>query len=56
MTLHIGSSLVLHVGVVFGDVRTAVVREVETDLHDGNAGKRDCWNQPLTDQETGLLP
>lgn len=39
----IGSSLVSHVVVpVFGGVSTAVGTEVETDLHDGNAGKRDC--------------
>lgn len=37
----IGSSLVLDVVGVFGDVSTAVVTG-SRDLHDGNAGKRDC--------------
>lgn len=37
----IGSSLVLHVVVVFGDVNTAGSHR-SRDLHDGNAGKRDC--------------
>lgn len=38
----IGCSLVLDVVGVFGDVSTAGGTEVETDLHDGNAGNRDC--------------